>query len=204
MAAEGMRHACSHACSLLRSRTLHLNLRAPCTEVIVDAVECPDGGIGWHRDIADGVREVIKRPYIDGDRVGIIGHSYGGFMAAMGICKFPGVYAAASIGAGVTDWRNYDTIYTERYMSTPQLNPKGYDTGSVMTYAKQLKGKAHILHGMVDDNVHPNNAFQLIAVLDKEGIPYESRFWPNGGHGLGRGAAKAKWEFLDRWLRPGE
>ena len=156
------------------------------------------------QDHADGVREVIKRPYIDGDRVGIIGHSYGGFMAAMGICKFPGVYAAASIGAGVTDWRNYDTIYTERYMSTPQLNPKGYDTGSVMTYAKQLKGKAHILHGMVDDNVHPNNAFQLIAVLDKEGIPYESRFWPNGGHGLGRGAAKAKWEFLDRWLRPGE
>ncbi len=155
------------------------------------------------QDHADGVRLVAKRPYIDEKRVGIIGHSYGGFMAAMGICKFPDVYAAASIGAGVTDWRNYDTIYTERYMSTPQLNRKGYDIGSVMTYAKKLKGKAHILHGMVDDNVHPNNAFQLIAAFDKAGVTYESRFWPNGGHGLGRGAGKAKWEFLDRWLKPG-
>jgi dipeptidyl-peptidase-4 len=123
-------------------------------------------------------------------------------MAAMGICKFPDVYAAASIGAGVTDWRNYDTIYTERYMSTPQLNKEGYDKGSVMTYAKQLKGKAFILHGMVDDNVHPNNAFQLIDALDKAGIAYESRFWPNGGHGLGRGASKAKSDFLDRVLKP--
>ncbi len=154
------------------------------------------------QDHADGVRLITKRPYIDGKRVGITGHSYGGFMAAMGICKFPDVYAAASIGAGVTDWRNYDTIYTERYMSTPQLNKVGYNKGSVMTYAKQLKGKAFILHGMVDDNVHPNNAFQLIDALDKAGIAYESRFWPNGGHGLGRGASKAKSDFLDRVLKP--
>ena len=154
------------------------------------------------QDHADGVRLVAKRPYIDGKRVGIVGHSYGGFMAAMGIFKFPDVYAAASIGAGVTDWRNYDTIYTERYMSTPQLNKKGYDVGRVMTYAKNLKGKALILHGMVDDNVHPNNAFQLIAELDKAGISYESRFWPNGGHGLGRGASQTRWEFLDRVLKP--
>ena len=154
------------------------------------------------QDHADGVRLITKRPYIDGKRVGITGHSYGGFMAAMGICKFPDVYAAASIGAGVTDWRNYDTIYTERYMSTPQLNKAGYDKGSVMTYAKQLRGKAFILHGMVDDNVHPNNAFQLIDALDKAGIAYESRFWPNGGHGLGRGASKAKSDFLDRVLKP--
>ena len=153
------------------------------------------------QDHADGVRLVTKRPYIDGKRVGIVGHSYGGFMSAMGIFKFPDVYAAASIGAGVTDWRNYDTIYTERYMSTPQLNQKGYDTGRVMTYAKNLKGKALILHGMVDDNVHPNNAFQLIEALDQAGIPYESRFWPNAGHGLGRGAEQTKWDFLDRSLR---
>jgi len=154
------------------------------------------------QDHADGVRLVCKRPYIDGARVGIVGHSYGGFMAAMGIFKFPEVYAAASIGAGVTDWRNYDTIYTERYMSTPQLNKKGYDVGRVMTYAKNLKGKALILHGMVDDNVHPNNAFQLIEELDQAGISYESRFWPNGGHGLGRGASETRWEFFDRVLKP--
>ena len=154
------------------------------------------------QDHADAVRLLRQRPYIDGARVGIIGHSYGGFMAAMGIFKHPDVYAAASVGAGVTDWRNYDTIYTERYMSTPQLNPKGYDTGRAMTYAKDLKGKVQILHGMVDDNVHPTNAFQLIAALDKAGKAYESRFWPNGGHGLGVGAGEEKQGFLDRVLKP--
>ncbi len=154
------------------------------------------------QDHADAVRLLRKRPYIDGARVGIIGHSYGGFMAAMGIFKHPDVYAAASVGAGVTDWRNYDTIYTERYMSTPQLNPKGYDTGRAMTHVKDLKGKVQILHGMVDDNVHPTNAFQLIAALDKAGKPYESRFWPDGGHGLGAGAGEEKQGFLDRVLKP--
>ena len=154
------------------------------------------------QDHADAVRLLRKRPYVDGSRVGIVGHSYGGFMAAMGIFKHPDVYTAASVGAGVTDWRHYDTIYTERYMSTPQLNPSGYDTGRAMSYAKDLVGHVLILHGMVDDNVHPTNAFQLIDALDQAGKKYESRFWPNGGHGLGRGASQTRWEFLDRWLQP--
>lgn len=154
------------------------------------------------QDHADAVRLVTKRPYIDAKRVGIIGHSYGGFMAAMGIFKHANVYAAASVGAGVTDWRHYDTIYTERYMSTPQLNKKGYDTGRVMTHVKNLKGKVQILHGMVDDNVHPTNAFQLIDALDRADLSYESRFWPNGGHGLGRGRSKTIWDFFERVLQP--
>ncbi|MEC7584563.1 MAG: DPP IV N-terminal domain-containing protein [Planctomycetota bacterium] len=154
------------------------------------------------QDHADAVRLLRKRPYFDGDRVGIVGHSYGGFMAAMGIFKHPDVYKAASVGAGVTDWRNYDTIYTERYMSTPQRNPEGYDAGRPMTYVEDFKGHVLILHGMVDDNVHPTNAFQLIAALDKANKPYESRFWPNGGHGLGPGSAQTRWEFFDRILQP--
>jgi dipeptidyl-peptidase-4 len=154
------------------------------------------------QDHADAVKLLAKRDYVDGDRVGIVGHSYGGFMAALGIFKHPDVYAASVVGSGVTDWRNYDTIYTERYMSTPQLNKKGYDTGSAMTYVKQLKGKVMIMHGMVDDNVHPTNAFQLIDALDKAGKSYESRFFPNAGHGLGRGFSQSQWEFFDRVLQP--
>ena len=154
------------------------------------------------QDHADAIRMLRKRPYVDGDRVGIVGHSYGGFMAALGIFKHPDVYTAAVDRAGPTDWRNYDTIYTERYMSTPQLNKKGYDAGAAMTYVKDFKGKLLIMHGMLDDNVHPNNAFQLIDKLDKAGKPYESRFWPNGGHGLGRGAGTTQNEFFDRVLKP--
>ena len=155
------------------------------------------------QDHADAIRMLRKRSYFDGDRVGIVGHSYGGYMAAMGIFKHPDVYAASVNRAGVTDWQNYDTIYTERYMSTPQLNPNGYKIGAVMTYVKDFKGKILILHGMMDDNVHPNNAFQLIEAMDKSGKKYESRFWPNAGHGLGRGMLDSQNEFFDRILKPG-
>ena len=128
-------------------------------------------------------------------------------MSAMGILKHPDVYAAAVNGSGVTDWRHYDSFYTERYMSTPQLNPDGYDIGRATRedYVENFKeagGQILILHGMVDDNVQPNNAFQLIDALDKAGVPYESRFFPNNGHGLGRGASRTQWEFFNRVLKP--
>jgi len=155
------------------------------------------------QDHADAIRYLSDRPYIDQARIGIVGHSYGGYMAAMGIFKHPDVYHCAVVRAGVTDWQNYDTIYTERYMSTPQLNPNGYKVGAAMTYAADFKGKILIMHGMLDDNVHPNNAFQLIEALDQNGKKYESRFWANAGHGLGRGAGETEAEFFDRVLRPG-
>ena len=155
------------------------------------------------QDHADAIRYLGDRPYVDASRVGIVGHSYGGFMAALGIFKHPDVYAAAVDRAGPTDWRNYDTIYTERYMSTPQLNADGYKNGAAMTYVEDFKGKILIMHGMLDDNVHPNNAFQLIDAMDKAGKPYESRFWPNGGHGLGAGAGTTQNDFFDRILKPG-
>jgi dipeptidyl-peptidase-4 len=112
------------------------------------------------------------------------------------------VYTAAVARSAPTDWRNYDTIYTERYMSTPALNREGYEAGAVLTFADRLRGKLLILHGMVDDNVHPTNAFQLIAALDRAGKAYESRFWPDAGHGLGRGSSEAQWAFFDRVLAP--
>lgn len=161
------------------------------------------------QDHADAVRFLRSRPYFDGDRVGIVGSSYGGYMSAMGILKHPDVYAAAVDRSGPTDWRHYDTIYTERYMSTPQLNPDGYNIGRAMNgeYIENFKkegGKLLIMHGMLDDNVHPTNAFQLIDALDKANASYESRFFPNNGHGLGRGSSTTQWEFFDRILRPKE
>ena len=152
------------------------------------------------QDQADGVRHLIQRPYIDGGRVGIYGHSYGGYMAALAILKYPDLFHVAVAGAAVTDWRNYDTIYTERYMRTPAANPEGYEAGSCLTYAENLRGKLLLLHGMVDDNVHPTNAWQLVDALQQAGRPFEIMFYPKAGHGLGRHAARARWEFLYRHL----
>jgi len=159
------------------------------------------------QDHADAIRMLRKRPYFDGDRVGIVGGSYGGYMSAMGVLKHPDVYTCAVNRSGVTDWRHYDTIYTERYMSTPQLNKSGYDIGRAMNKEYVANFKEHgrhmlIMHGMVDDNVHPTNAFQLIDAFDRAGVDYESRFFPNNGHGLGRGSSKTQWEFFDRILKP--
>ncbi len=150
------------------------------------------------RDQADGVRYLRKRPYVDGNRVGIYGVSYGGFMAAMGVLRHPDVFHAASVGSGVTDWRQYDSIYTERYMNLPQDNPEGYRAGSCTPYMDQFKGKMLIMHGMLDDNVHPNNAWELIDALDKAKKKYESRFFPRAGHGVP--GSDTMWEFFRRHL----
>lgn len=99
-------------------------------------------------------------------------------MAAIGLLRYPDVFSVAVDRAGPTDWQNYDNIYTERYMGLPQENKDGYDNGSAMKYVTNNKDKGHLLimHGLVDENVHLTNAFQLIAALDKEKIRYESRF----------------------------
>ena len=151
-------------------------------------------------DQAQGVKHLRKRAYVDGSRVGIVGHSYGGYMAAMAIVKYPDVFQVAVDRAGVTDWRNYDSIYTERFMSTPQMNKEGYDNGSAMPFVKNITGKLLIMHGMVDDNVHPNNAWQFIEALDKAKISYESRYFPHGTHGFdGRDTQMA---FFKKHLKP--
>lgn len=152
------------------------------------------------KDQADGVRYLRRRPYIDGDRVGIFGHSYGGTMSALAVLKYPDVFQVAVAASGVTDWHNYDTIYTERYAGLPQDNPDGYREGACLTYVDQLRGKLLIQHGMVDDNVHPTNAWQLVDALQGEGKPFEIMFYPNNGHGLGRRAVQDRWEFLGRHL----
>jgi len=154
-------------------------------------------GIVDMKDQADGATFLAQREYIDGNRVGITGHSYGGYMSALAVLKHPDVFHVAVAGAAVTDWRNYDTIYTERFMRTPLENPEGYKDGSCLTYADQLKGKLLLQHGMVDDNVHPANFFQLIHEFQKNRIPFDLMVYPTSGHGFATPSANPlKWEYL--------
>lgn len=151
------------------------------------------------QDQALGVKYLGQRKYIDPDRVGIVGHSYGGYMAAMAIVKYPDVFTAAVDRAGVTDWRNYDSIYTERYMNLPQDNPEGYEKATVMNYVENMNGYLLIMHGLIDDNVHPTNAWQLIDALDKADKTYESRFFPHGTHGFG--GKDTQMNFFEKYLK---
>lgn len=133
-------------------------------------------------DQAAGVKFLRQRPYVDGSRVGIEGTSYGGYASAMALLRHPDVFQAACASSSVTDWRNYDTIYTERYMGLPQENKTGYDTGSAMTYAPNLKGRLMLYYGTADNNVHPANTLQLIAALQKAGKSFDLQVGPDQGH----------------------
>jgi dipeptidyl-peptidase-4 len=133
-------------------------------------------------DMAAGVRALWNRPYFDKDRVGIHGSSYGGYTAAMEILRHPDVFAAASAASPPTDWRNYDSIYTERYMWIPEENKDGYDAGSAMTYVNNLKGRLLIYYGSADNNVHPSNSMQLIKALQQAGKSFEVQVGPDQGH----------------------
>ncbi len=137
-------------------------------------------------DQAAGVRSLCSRSYVDCSRVGIFGTSYGGFASVMALLRYPDVFAAASSSSPVTDWRHYDTIYTERYMWTPEGNQAGYDAGSAMKYVQNLKGRLMLYYGTADNNVHPNNTMQLIQALRSAGKSFEVQVGPDQGHsGLG-------------------
>jgi dipeptidyl-peptidase-4 len=133
-------------------------------------------------DMAAGVRSLASRPYVDLTRVGIYGTSYGGYTSLMSILRHPDLYAAASASSPVTSWSHYDSIYTERYMWIPEENKAGYDAGSAMTYARNLKGRLMLYYGTADNNVHPSNMMQLIAALQAAGKSFEVQVGPDRGH----------------------
>jgi len=139
-------------------------------------------------DYAAVIEQVTERDYADGDRVGVYGHSYGGYATSMLMLRYPNLFHVGVSGAPVTDWRNYDTIYTERYMNTPQANKEGYDIGSAMTYADKLEGKLLIVHGSVDNNVHPANTTMLVNALIEADKNFDLMMYPGNRHGI-RGAA---------------
>ena len=133
-------------------------------------------------DFAEGIKSLYDRPYFDKDRVGVFGTSYGGTTAGASLLRFPDVYHAAVANSAVTDWRNYDNIYTERFMNTLDDNKAGYDAASLMTYAPNLKGELMIYFGTNDNNVHPSNSLQLIQALQKAGKSFEVQVGPDKGH----------------------
>lgn len=133
-------------------------------------------------DQAAGVRALWERPYVDKQRVGIHGLSYGGYAAILCLLRHPDVFAAACASSPVTDFRQYDSIYTERYMGLPQENAAGYDAGSAVKQAAKLQGRLMLYFGTADNNVHPANSLQLIQALQRAGKSFELQIGPDQGH----------------------
>jgi dipeptidyl-peptidase-4 len=144
-------------------------------------------------DYAQVIKEITKRDYADGSKVGVYGHSYGGYATALLMLRYPELFHVGVSGAPVSDWRSYDTIYTERYMDTPQRNKIGYDEGSAMTYAEHLQGKLMIIHGTIDNNVHPQNSIMLINALILADKDFDVMFYPGNRHGI-RGSHGAHYQ----------
>ncbi|AUC14100.1 S9 family peptidase [Tenacibaculum sp. SZ-18] len=126
-------------------------------------------------------------PYIDANKIGIWGWSYGGFMSTNCILKGNDVFSMAIAVAPVTSWRFYDTVYTERYMTTPQENPTGYDENSPISHADKLKGKYLLVHGSGDDNVHVQNTMRMVNALVQNNKQFDLFIYPDRAHGIYRG-----------------
>jgi dipeptidyl-peptidase 4 len=140
-------------------------------------------------DLLDGVAWLKSQPYIDPDRVGIWGWSGGGTMTLSAMTG-SGEFAAGVAVAGVTDWHYYDTLYTERYLKTPESNPEGYASTSLVKKAKDLQGRLFLVHGTYDDNVHPQNAWAFSDALIEAGIQYDLMIYPMRKHGISDDAAQ--------------
>jgi dipeptidyl-peptidase-4 len=138
-------------------------------------------------DQIESAIELGKRPYIDAGEIGIWGWSYGGFMSANCIFKGNDVFKMAIAVAPVTSWRFYDSIYTERYMQTPQENPTGYDENSPLNFANFLKGNFLLVHGSGDDNVHFQNTMRLTNALIEADKPFDMAVYPDRTHGIYKG-----------------
>ena len=135
------------------------------------------------QDIEDGVSWLKQQPFVDGSRIGIEGWSYGGFMTSYALTHSTS-FAMGIAGGTVSDWRDYDTIYTERFMRTPQNNPDGYRQSSPRFHAADLHGALLLLHGTMDDNVHLQNTLQFTYELQKAGKRFDLMLYPRSRHGV--------------------
>lgn len=131
-----------------------------------------------------GAKYLGSLPFVDPERIGIWGWSYGGYMSSLGLMIGNDVFKAAIAVAPVTTWRYYDTIYTERYLQTPQLNAAGYDNNSPITHVNKLKGSFLLIHGTGDDNVHYQNAVDLVDALIAADKQFKTFYYPNRNHGI--------------------
>lgn len=138
-------------------------------------------------DQIEGAKYFAKMPFVDPARIGIWGWSYGGYMSSLALMIGNDVFKTAIAVAPVTTWRYYDTIYTERYLQTPQLNAAGYDDNSPITHVNKLKGNFLLIHGTGDDNVHFQNSVDLVNALIAADKQFESFYYPNKNHGISGG-----------------
>ncbi len=146
------------------------------TDLALGSKQLPDqlAGVAWLK----------KQPWVDPARIGIWGWSYGGYMTIFALTHAPGVFAAGAAVAPVTDWRLYDSIYTERYMSTPEANPAGYAAGSVLDAVAELADPLLVIHGTGDDNVHVQHTLQFADRAWREGVRFDLMLFPSLGHGI--------------------
>ncbi len=156
-------------------------------------------------EVADqlaGIDFLKAQPWIDPDRIGVIGHSYGGFMTLMLMARGGGYIRAGISTAPVTDWRLYDTHYTERYLGTPAVNQDGYRDSCVSTHVGSLRGALLLMHGMADDNVLFGNTTALMKQLQEQRFPFELMLYPGAKHALQeRDVAIHRYETILRFLQ---
>jgi len=146
-----------------------------------------------HYELEDqlvGVAYLKSLPFVDPHRIGITGWSYGGYMTLFALSHAPEVFKCGAAGGSVTHWKFYDSIYTERYMRTPQENPEGYKTASPLVAADKLKAKVLLIHGTDDDNVHMQNTLNFVEGLVKARTPFELYIQPGEQHGFGSDPAR--------------
>lgn len=138
-------------------------------------------------DQIEAAKWLGEQSYVDKNRIGLWGWSYGGYMASLAITKGADVFKTTIAVAPVTSWRYYDTIYTERYLRTPQENPEGYDDNSPINFADQLKGNFLLVHGTADDNVHFQNSMMFSEALIQANKAFDQAYYPNKNHGISGG-----------------
>lgn len=166
--------------------------------------KCTYGELG-HLESDDQIaaaRWLAQQPYVDRDRIGIWGWSYGGYMSSLCLMRGSDVFRMAMSVAPVTNWKYYDSIYTERFMGLPQDNAKGYDAYTPITHAEKLKGELLIVHGSADDNVHFQNSMILVNKLIEKGIPFDMAVYPDRNHGIyGNGATIHLYKRLTKYVQ---
>jgi dipeptidyl-peptidase 4 len=138
-------------------------------------------------DMVETAKYLGTLPYVDKNNIGIFGWSYGGFTTCLSMEKGGSLFKAGIAVAPVTDWRFYDTIYTERYMQKPNENPEGYRKNSPLYHAGDIKGRIMIIHGSADDNVHPQNTYEFAERLVQKGIQFDMAVYTNRNHGINGG-----------------
>jgi dipeptidyl-peptidase-4 len=135
-------------------------------------------------DFAEAALYLSEKPWIDRERIGIMGHSFGGFSAGMALLLHSGVFRAGIVTAAISDHRNYDCVLTEKYMGLYEGNEEGYRNSSMVALAANLEGRLLLVHSLMDDNVHPQNTFQFDKALIDAGKRFDLKIYPPGAHGV--------------------